>query len=184
MTTFDYMGARAYTSRHGLVIGGMWIASFAFFIMGLSHPLAGNLCLLAGIMSVVTAGWYIRRWRAASPLSFMQAVWMSLQFYVYASLLMAAAQYVYFRYMDNGMLADTVEQAMNIPGYREMLAAMLPGEDVDTVTAQAVENFRSSSPINTTVSLLFNNLVLGVFLTLPTLLIGLTGKAGKKSQNQ
>lgn len=185
MTTFDYREARSYTSRYGAVVGGMWIASFAFFIIGLRSPLAGNLCLITGVTSVVTAGWFIRRFRATHSLKFMQALWMSLQFYLYASLLMAAAQYIYFRYMDNGLLADTMEAVMDMPAYREMLTSMLPnGENPEELTTQVVETFRATPAIEITFSMLFNNLMLGIFLCLPTTIIGMTGKTGNNLQNK
>ncbi|MCM1109532.1 MAG: DUF4199 domain-containing protein [Clostridium sp.] len=183
MTAFDYKEARSYTARNGLAVGGMWIASFSLFIMGLHNPLAGNLSLIAGVGSVVLAGWIVRSYRRMNSLNTLQAFWMSFNLYLYASLLMAAAQYVYFRYLDNGMLMAAIETVMDTPEYKEMMKKLMPDENTEDVMTQALDNFRAVTPIQLTMSLLFNNFILGLMLCLPTSLIGMTGKSDNKPNN-
>ena len=99
MNATSYRQLRAYAAQYGAIIGMMWIVSFAFYIIGLTRPLLGNIALLVGIMSVVAAGFLIRKFRnEVSPLRFAQSWWMGILTYMYAALLMAVAQFIYFQF--------------------------------------------------------------------------------------
>ena len=105
MNAISYKQLRAFAAQYGAVVGLMWIVSFAFYIIGLTRPLVGNVGLIIGLLSVVTAGFLIRKFRGeVFPLRFGQSWWMATLIFMYASLLMAVAQFVYFRYIDNGLL--------------------------------------------------------------------------------
>ena len=107
----------------------MWIVSFAFYIIGLTRSLVGNVGLIIGLLSVVTAGFLIRKFRGeVFPLRFGQSWWMATLIFMYASLLMAVAQFVYFRYIDNGLLLQTYSTIMQQPEAVAMMQSMMPGE--------------------------------------------------------
>ena len=60
MNAISYKQLRAFAAQYGAVVGLMWIVSFAFYIIGLTRPLVGNVGLIIGLLSVVTAGFLIR----------------------------------------------------------------------------------------------------------------------------
>ena len=59
MDATSYRQLRAYAAQYGAIVGLIWIVSFAFYIVGLTHPLIGNIGLLIGIFSVVAAGFLV-----------------------------------------------------------------------------------------------------------------------------
>ena len=151
MNATSYRQLRAYAAQYGAIIGMMWIVSFAFYIIGLTRPLLGNIALLVGIMSVVAAGFLIRKFRnEVSPLRFAQSWWMGILTYMYAALLMAVAQFIYFRYIDQGLLVDTYTAVMQQPEAIAMMQSMMPGEDVAQTTVEVTELLQSITPIQFT----------------------------------
>ena len=63
----------------------MWIVSFAFYIIGLTRPLVGNVGLIIGLLSVVTAGFLIRKFRGeVFPLRFGQSWWMATLIFLFS----------------------------------------------------------------------------------------------------
>ncbi len=177
MDATSYRQLRAYAAQYGAIVGLIWIVSFAFYIVGLTHPLIGNIGLLIGIFSVVAAGFLVRKFRhEISPLRFAQSWWMSILIYMYASLLMAVAHFIYFRYIDNGLLVDTYASILQQPEAVAMLQSMMPGEDTARASAEVVDLLRSITPIQFTFEFLIYNLILGFILGIPTAWIGLGGK--------
>ena len=43
MNAISYKQLRAFAAQYGAVVGLMWIVSFAFYIIGLTRPLVGNV---------------------------------------------------------------------------------------------------------------------------------------------
>ena len=87
MNAISYKQLRAFAAQYGAVVGLMWIVSFAFYIIGLTRPLVGNVGLIIGLLSVVTAGFLIRKFRGeVFPLRFGQSWWMATLIFMYPSL--------------------------------------------------------------------------------------------------
>ena len=170
MNAISYKQLRAFAAQYGAVVGLMWIVSFAFYIIGLTRPI--------GLLSVVTAGFLIRKFRGeVFPLRFGQSWWMATLIFMYASLLMAVAQFVYFRYIDNGLLLQTYSTIMQQPEAVAMMQSMMPGEDAAEVSRQVIDLLKSISPIQLTFEFLVYNLMFGFLLAIPTAWIGLSGKS-------
>ena len=90
---------------------------------------------------------------------------------------MAVAQFVYFRYIDNGLLLQTYSTIMQQPEAVAMMQSMMPGEDVAEVSRQVIDLLKSISPIQLTFEFLVYNLMFGFLLAIPTAWIGLSGKS-------
>lgn len=177
MNAINYKQFRAFAAQYGTVIGLMWIVSFSFYIIGLTHPLIGNISLLTGLCSFPVAGFFIRKFkRDIAAISFSQAWWMSMLIYMYASLLMAVAQFIYFRHIDNGLLVNTYSSIMQQPEAVAMMQQMMPGEDVTEASRKVIELLKSISPIQLTFQFLMYNLFMGVLFSIPTAAIGIYGK--------
>lgn len=169
MSNIDNQQLRAFAAQYGTIVGLMWIVSFSFFIIGLTQPLLGNLSMLFGLLSIYVAISLVRKFRRdITPLNFWQAWRMSSLIYSYAALLMAVAQFIYFQYIDDGLLISTYIETMNKPEVITMMQSMMPGEDLKSVSQQAVDMLKSITPIQLTIELLIYNLFLGVLLTIPT----------------
>lgn len=175
----------AYAAQNGAIIGLMWIVSFAFYIVGLSHPLIGNLSLLFGLLSLYCCVALIKKFkREITPINFWQSWRMSILIYMYASLLMAMAQFIYFQYIDNGLLFNTYATALQQPEMTALLQNMLPGEDVNNVVNETIDTLRSITPIDLTFKFLTNNLFLGLILSIPTAGFSSIGKSSTNHTKQ
>lgn len=186
MDITSYRQQRAYAAQYGFIVGLIWIASFSLFIIGLTQPLMGNLSLLVGILSIAATGYLVRKFRhEVAPLRFWHTWWMATQIFMYASLLMAAAQFIYFRYIDNGLLVDTYASIMQQPEAVAMLQSMMPGENVEQVGTEVIGLLQSISPIQLTFEFLIYNLMSSFIFAFPAAWIGKSGKTpASPSQNQ
>lgn len=170
MDTIDYKMARTYAGQYGAVVGALWIISFACFIGGLHYPLLSNFSLLIGLASLFVTGALIRKFsRTVFPVKFSQAAWMTIQIYMYASLLMAAAQFIYFRFLDNGFLVSTYETLFQSPEYQQLLQQLLPGISNQTQAIdEVIGMLYTITPIQLTFNFLIYNVFLGFILAIPT----------------
>lgn len=182
MSNINYRQVRAFAAQYGTIVGLMWIVSFSFFIIGLSQPLISNLSLLFGLLSIFAAISLVRKFiREVTPLNFWQSWRMSTFIYMYAALLMAAAQFIYFRFIDNGFLINTYMETIQKPEAITMMQNMMPGEDIKAITEQAIDLLRNITPIQLTFEFLIYNLLLGIILSIPT--AGFSAAIGKKQKN-
>ena len=165
MDATSYRQLRAYAAQYGAIVGLIWIVSFAFYIVGLTHPLIGNIGLLIGIFSVVAAGFLVRKFRhEISPLRFAQSWWMSILIYMYASLLMALAQYIYFAYIDGGYIVQAYSAIMSTPEATAMLKAYgMSGQQLQ----ESINLLAQTEPIYIVLNILSMNVTCGIILSLP-----------------
>ncbi len=179
--TFDYHKARAYASQYGAIVGLCWIISFLSYMGGLTTPFLADIGLIMGIASVFVAGNIIRFYHnARQSLTFGQAWWMAITLYLCATLLTAVVQYIYFEYMDHGTLAKTYEQMLTAPEYQELLQQVLPQSNDTNLIQDMIDLLYSITPIQMTFQLLVYNLFLGLFLSVPTALLGRRKKVIKQ----
>ncbi len=184
MDATTYKQLRAFAAQYGAAVGLIWIASFAFYVIGLTRPLVGNLALLTGLLSIVAAGLLLRRFRQeVCPLRFWQTWWMGALTFMYASVLMAVAQFVYFRYIDHGQMADAYAAILQQPEAIAMMQGMMPGEDVGQAATEVIGLLRTISPIRLTFEFLIYDLALGLVLAFPTAWIA-WGGSNRPTQRQ
>ena len=171
---------RAFSAQYGTIVGLFWILSFSCYIIGLGHPLVANLGFLFGICSIFVAGYLIRHFRRnVFDFKFLPSWRMSLLIFTYASLLLAAAQFIYFRYIDQGMLANTYAELLKQPESRQLLEAMMPGDDVQAVTTRTIELLQYITPIEITINFLVYNIILSLLLSIPAAWIDNSGNHQK-----
>lgn len=171
-----YSELRAYTAQKGAVAGGLWIVSFASFVGGLTHPGLSLVCLLAGAGSVFVVGQLIRNFRQQKgDIGFLMAWWAGWMMFIYASLLLAAAQYIYFRFMDNGFVANMYATLLQQPEVEKMLQGM-SGANYRTMIEESIATWQTIRPIELTFEFLISNIFLSMFLSLLAAVIGSMGK--------
>jgi len=174
MSTYATEGqqTRAYSAYYGLWIGILWTMSFALTVYGLRHPLASNLGLLIGMASVPVAAWMLRgfRDRVAGTLPLRRAWHMAWMTLLGAALITTFAQYVYFAYLDDGALIRAYTEILAQPEAHDMLQQMLPGQDIDALTAEALETFATTSAAQLATQFLFWNTLLATIMALPVAL--------------
>ena len=164
-----------YAMRFGTMMGIFWIIKFSFLPMGFRIPLLQFLFILMTLFVPILGYIYIRKYRERycnGELSFLRALVFSLYMYFFASLLTAAAHYIYFRFIDNGYLMGTYMEQM------ENLKSTLTGDfeaSIDQLI-QNLETIASMSALQLTMQLIFQNIFYGTLLSLPTALLAMRKK--------
>lgn len=158
-----------YAMHFGTYMGIYWVLKFILFPLGLTIPFL--LFLFIGLtLGVPFMGYhYGRMYRnkiCGGYISFLQAWIFTVFMYMFAALLAAVAHYVYFRYIDNGFVADTYLRILN-----EATKTQLPGmEPYMEQFKNMIDLISSLTPIDITLQLLSQNVFYGALLAIPTAL--------------
>ena len=166
-TREEYEQLKAFARIDGAIVGGLWILSFAFFIGEFYNPVFGVVSLVVGTFSLVLAALRLRKFRdnvLDGIISFRRALLYSMLTYFYAALLMAAAQFIYFQFIDQGFLISQYEAITQTKEFAEMLKVY--GVRPDEMKL-AMDNIASLRPIDIALQFLSTNIILGFVLSLP-----------------
>lgn len=100
---------QGYAMNFGTFMGVYWIAKFVLFPLGFANPLM-FLLFIGLTIAVPFIGYrYAKSFRdkvCGGSISFMQAWIFMIFMYLFASLLVAVAHYIYLRYIDNGYIIE------------------------------------------------------------------------------
>ena len=167
----DAQQSRAYAAWYGFWVGCVWVISFALAMWGLRAPLASNMAVLVGLASVPLAVWMLRGFRdMVAPLPLRRAWHMAWMLFLGAALLLTAAQFVYFTYLDGGRLAAAYTELIAQPEMHDLLQRMMPGQDVDALVGEAITTFSATPPAQLALQFLFWNVLIATFCAFPVAL--------------
>ena len=130
-------------SWDGLKAGLVWGAAFLCSIYGMSNMLLG----VAGNVLVVFSPFLVYRWArrrrelVEGGLTYGQAFYYFICVYFYASVIMAAVQFVYFSWMDGGYLYKVYSEMLHQPAYQQAFREMGGGVSMDTM----LDSFRAAT---------------------------------------
>lgn len=170
-TRREYNQLQAYARIDGAQVALLWIISFACFILQFRYTLLGFVSLIFGVASLLLATMRVRRFRDAvrdGLLSFGQAFIYGLFIYLYASLLFALAQYLYFQFIDGGFMVSHYLSVVSTDEYRQAMAIYGLNESDIKV---AMENISAMSPIEIAMQFFSVNVIMGAVISLPVALI-------------
>ena len=160
---------RAYAAWYGVQVGLCWIASFGLSMWSLREPFAGNFALLTGLASIPLGAWLMRGFQTnIAPLTARFAWHMAWMMFLCAALLTTAAQYIYFAYIDGGLLARAYSEMLNNPVYQPLLEKLMPGQDLETMVNEFTAMLYNTSPIQMTMQLAFWNALIATLFAIPT----------------
>lgn len=156
----------AYARVYGLYMGIFWAVKFVFFPLGFSYPVFSFIFLLLTIMVPFVGAWFVKKIRDGvldGRLGFWQAFLLSTNIYMYASLIAAIVHFIYFRFIDNGFILNSYLESVN--QMQELLGSGEAAANIEMLKAN-VELMGTLSPIQIVFSLLSNNVVFGLFISL------------------
>ena len=166
MTPAEYIQLKAFARVDGALLAAIWVASFAFYIAGISDPLYGILAL---VLMLATPFFVCRRLgkfrdEGRSGVISMKRGWAySAYVFFYAAVLLALAQYVYFAYIDQGYLLMTLTKMVSSPEAKTALEQY----GLQQVMDENLEMMGKMRPIDYAVNVLTVNIFIGVVLGLP-----------------
>ena len=166
MTAPEYIQLKAFARIDGLVLAVLWLVSFCCYILGITSPLYGLLAMGLALATPIFVGSRLRRFRDKGldgSISFLRAWAYVILVFFYGGLLFAVGQFVYFAYVDQGYLLQTITDMMSVPETAEALKQMGMTDQVD----EALQMMGTMRPIDIALSILTNNILLGILIGLP-----------------
>lgn len=148
-------------------MGVMWIISFACFIAQFYMPLLNMAALIFGVASIIISAIRLRNFRdniLDGVISYWRAYGYSLLTYFYAALLLAAAQYIYFQFIDHGFLLNQYTAMTSSPEFKSMMTLYGIKADEMKLTMDTIATLR---PIDIALQFLTTNLFLGIVISWP-----------------
>ena len=156
--------------RYGTVMGIFWTLKFVLFPMGMQSPLLLMAFFLLTLIVPVAGFFLVRQYRdreCGGVLSFSRAFLFSSFMYLFAALFATIAHYVYFRYIDGGLIVNT---------YQDMITQMEAIATADMKASldqfqQALDIIAALSPLEISIQLITQNVFYCTLIALPTALL-------------
>ena len=156
--------------RYGTAMGIFWTLKFVLFPMGMKMPLLLMLFFLLTLAVPVMGYLFARRFRdqeCGGVIGYGRALMFTAFMYMFASLFTAIIHYVYFRYIDNGLIVGTYYDMLN------QLAAGATG-DLEASIAQlreALDIVSNLSPVEISLQLISQDIFYCLIIAFPTALL-------------
>ena len=169
----NYRVLQAWARLDGGVVALLWTLSFACLVAFFheASSLTGIGWFALGAFSLVYAAARLRKFRdgiADGQISFGRAYGYSIMTYLYAALLFALIQFLYFQFVDQGFLVSQYTEQASSPQMQEMMRLYgLTAEDMKFV----LENIAALRPIDIALQFFSTNLMMAVFVSLPVALV-------------
>lgn len=173
------MGEKRYNMQQyamifGTYMGVFWILKFTLVPLGMTSPFLLLLFICLTLCVPFMGYYYTKIYRdkvCGGTIGFLHAWVFDIFMYVCAALLTAVAHYVYFRFIDQGFMLDTLrQQSMQMTGN-----ILMSPEQMKTY----IDTMGTLTPTDITLSMVSSNIYYCALLSIPTALIAMRKK--KKS---
>ena len=164
-----------YAMRYGTAMGIFWACKFVLFPLGMSMPLLLIFFFILTLSVSILGYLFVRKYReqqCEGVLNFSKAYIFTIFMYMFASLFVAVIHYLYFRYMDNGMIVNTYQ------GMIDQMNAVATGDMKESLEQfrTALDVVSSLTPLEITLQLLTQNVFYCTILAIPTALLVMRNK--------
>ena len=164
-----------YAMRYGTAMGIFWACKFGLFPLGMSMPLLLIFFFILTLSVPILGYLFVRKYReqqCEGVLNFSRAYIFTIFMYMFASLFVAVIHYLYFRYMDNGMIVNTYQ------GMIDQMNAVATGDMKESLEQfrTALDVVSSLTPLEITLQLLTQNVFYCTILAIPTALLVMRNK--------
>ncbi len=166
-TREEYEYIKAYARIDGAIMGGLWILSFICFIAQFYMPLLSMASMIIGVVSIIITAMRLKKFRdniLDGIMSYWKAYGYSMLTYFYAALLMAAAQYIYFQFIDNGFLINQYTVMTSSPEFKSMMTLYGIKAEEMKLTMDTIASLR---PIDVALQFFSTNIILGLVISWP-----------------
>ena len=157
--------------RYGTIMGIFWTLKFILFPLGMTSPLLLMAFFLLTLIVPVVGFFMTRRYRdceCGGVLNFPQAFLFTTFMYLFATLFVTMAHYIYFRYMDDGFIVSTYQDILT------QMTALATTDELKTSLdqfQQALDIIAALSPLEISVQLIIQDIFYCTIIALPTALL-------------
>ena len=166
-----------YAMHFGTYMGIYWTLKFILVPLGFTIPFL--MSLYSGLtLAVPFMGYYyVKIYRdkvCGGTITFAHSCFFTLFMYMFASLLVAVAHYLYFQFIDHGLILEEYSKAIN------QFLVQTPGMETEKLALKNIlESLYNLTPIDITMQLLSFDVFSGSLLAIPTALFVM-----KQNKNQ
>lgn len=192
MSNHEQPSMMHYAMNFGLVVGVYYILKFCLFPMSLRSTATGMLFIGLSLMVPLLLFRLTRTYRdryMSGSITFVHALAFAMLTMIFGSLLASVAHYVYFAYIDGGMMVGALEQS--IEQIVTLLSAENMSEGVDmsdvsideyiTMLRTTMMQIEAMSPIDITMGMLSNNVSWSIIVALPVALFASLRKTKREN---
>ncbi len=159
-----------HAMKYGTLMGIFWAVKFALFPLGMNQPLLLMAFFLLTLIVPIVGFFFVRQYRdreCEGILPFTRALLFIIFMYMFAALFVSLVHYVYFRYLDNGLIVDTYQGMLN------QLSAVATSDMKTSMEQfqQALDLISSFSPLDLTLQIMAQNFLYCTFIAIPTALV-------------
>lgn len=158
-----------YAMHFGTYMGVYWILKFILFPLGFRIPFFSFLFIILTLAVPFIGYHYTKMYRdkiCGGSIQFSHAVLFSIFMYMFASLLVAVAHYIYFQFIDHGFIINSYTQLWD-----ELMANTPALIESKEIIKETIDSVRSLNSINITMQLLSWDVFWGSILAIPTALM-------------
>jgi hypothetical protein len=166
MTPEEYKQLKAFARQDGALLSLFWIGALICYVQGMTNPLLGLVSLILIIASPFFAASRLRHFRdyaREGVISFKRGYAYLVLTFFYAGLLLAAAMYIYFAFIDKGFLYMKLSEMMSSEEGRLAIQAAGMKEQME----EGLKELSNMRPIDYALNMLTFNIMTGFFLGLP-----------------
>ena len=157
-----------YAMHFGTYMGAYWILKFILLPLMFAIPFFQLLYVILTLAVPIIGYYYVKIYRdkvCGGAIQFSHAVLFTIFMYMFASLLVAVAHYIYFQFIDHGFifnaLADfwnqAIEQSPALQENKELMKDMFDADKINSLSA-----------IDITMQMLSSDVFFGSILAIPT----------------
>lgn len=157
---------KAFARQDGALLSLLWIGAFVCYIQGLTNALLSMVALALIVATPFYAASRLRHFRDVAregTISFRRGYAYTVFTFFYAGLLLSAALFVYFNFIDNGYLLGKFSEVMN----SEQGRRLIQGYGMADQMRESMSELAKMRPIDYALNMLTVNIMSGVVLGLP-----------------
>ncbi|MBQ9236945.1 MAG: DUF4199 domain-containing protein [Prevotella sp.] len=178
ISTIELVQLKAYARQDGLILGAIWIAAFACFIGSMSDASLQLGFIVGALCTPFVVFYMLRHYRdqvLTGAISYRRAFAFIAYTMMYASLLLAAATFAYFNFIDSGNFFGTLMSNIKLPEVQQAFTdAGMDPRDIE----EQLSLMSQSRPIDFAFSVFFEGVV---FALIHAALLSLLGKKRARS---
>lgn len=171
-----------YAMHFGTFMGIYWILKFILFPLGFHIPFFSLLFIILTLAVPFIGYHYAKMYRdkiCGGSIEFSHAVLFTIFMYMFASLLVAVAHYIYFQFIDHGFIVSSYMKLWD-----EMVIQAPALAENKEIIKETIDNVSSLTSINITMQLLSWDVFWGSILAIPTALMVMKKARPEESEGE
>ena len=166
VTPEEYVQLKAFARQDGALLSLLWIGGFACYVQGLAYPVLGLASMLLMVVSPFFAAGRLRHFRDYARegiITFSRGYAYTILIFFYAGLLLAAAIFIYFSFIDDGYLLGKLTSTLHSAEGKKMIEVYGIGREME----EGLKTLHAMRPIDFAVNMLTINITAGILLGVP-----------------